>query len=265
MLHPTGGHNAYVEDMTETTLKPVREDWSTGLVVVAHPDDMEFGAAAAVARWTGQGKKITYVLVTSGEAGIDAIPPGGSRQVREAEQIESCRIVGVDDVIFLGLPDGVLEYGVPLRKVITEQIRRVRPEIVITGNFHHTWDGAAMLNQADHIAVGQATLDAVRDAGNRWIFNDQLVDGLEPWGGVKQLWAASSPQGKHAVDTTDTFDVGVASLEAHRAYVDGLGWEDFDPAEFLEGSARPVGTALGVPRATSFEVYYFGWGVSADD
>lgn len=251
--------------MAEKTFKPLREDWTTALVVVAHPDDMEFGAAAAVARWTGQGKQIVYALVTSGEAGIDALAPDESRRVREAEQVESCRLVGVTEVIFLGFPDGVLEYGLPLRGAIAEQIRRHRPEIVITGNFHDTWDGVATLNQADHIAVGRATLDAVRDAGNRWVFNGQLTDGLEPWGGVTQLWAAGSPQGKHAVDTTETFAAGVASLEAHRAYIDGLRWEHFDPEEFLEGGARSVGTALGVDRGASFEVYYFGWGATDDD
>jgi LmbE family N-acetylglucosaminyl deacetylase len=251
--------------MADPTFKPLREDWATALAVVAHPDDMEFGAAAAIARWTGQGKKIVYVLVTSGEAGIDGLAPAESRRVREAEQIESCRVVGVTEVVFLGLPDGVLEYGIPLRSAIAEQVRRHRPEIVITGNFHDTWDGAAMLNQADHIAVGRATLDAVRDAGNRWIFNDQLTDGLEPWGGVKQLWAAGSPEGRHAVDTTETFDLGVASLKAHQAYIDGLGWDDFDPEEFLEGAARSVGTALGVARGAGFEVYNFGWGATEDD
>ena len=113
---------------------------------------------------------------------------------------------------------------------------------MITGNFRDTW-GGRNLNQADHIAVGRAVVDAVRDAGNRWIFHDQLVDGLEPWGGVKAVWAFGSPDATHAVDTTDTFDAGVASLEAHRAYIDGLGWENFDAREFLEGVARQPGPA----------------------
>src|SRR3982751_6505920 len=89
-------------------LKPLREDWERALCVVAHPDDMEFGAAAAVARWTGQGKQVVYCMVTSGEAGIDGLVPDRSREVREAEQVESARIVGVDKVDFLRLPDGVL-------------------------------------------------------------------------------------------------------------------------------------------------------------
>ena len=130
--------------MTEQTpapLEPLTEDWERALCVVAHPDDLEFGGAAAVARWTGQGKEVIYCMVTSGEAGIDGMVPDESRRVREAEQVESARIVGVDEVDFLGLPDGILEYGVTLRRVICEEVRLHRPEIVITNNFRDSWGG----------------------------------------------------------------------------------------------------------------------------
>jgi LmbE family N-acetylglucosaminyl deacetylase len=198
-------------------------------------------------------------MVTSGEAGIDGMDPDECRRVREAEQIDSARIVGVSTVDFLGLQDGVLEYGVPLRAEIAREVRQHRPDIVITGNFRDTW-GGANLNQADHIAVGRAVVDAVRDAGNRWIFPEQLADGTEPWGGVRAVWAFGSPQATHGVDTTETFDAGVASLEAHRAYIDGLGWEHFDSREFLEGFARPVGQRLDVAFAAPFEVFPMGFG-----
>lgn len=247
--------------MTEPAeqLRPLDESWTTALAIVAHPDDLEFGAAAAVARWTAQGKKVAYCMVTSGEAGIDAMAPDECRSVREAEEIASAKVVGVDAVEFLGFPDGVLEYGLPLRAAIAAVVRKYRPEIVVTGNFHDSFGGTA-LNQADHIATGRAVLDGVRDAGNRWVFNDQLVDGLEPWGGVKAVWASGSPEAKHAVDTTDTMAAGVASLEAHRAYIDGLGWENWDPEEFLESIARQTGARFGTTFATSFEVYNLGWG-----
>ena len=245
--------------MTDKELEPLREDWQRALAIVAHPDDLEFGAAAAVARWTGQGKDFVYSMVTSGEAGIDGMHPDECRAVREAEQVESARLVGVSEVEFLGLPDGILEYGVPLRRVLAQSVRRHRPEIVITGNFRDTWGGQS-LNQADHIAVGRAVLDAVRDAGNRWVFPEQVSDGLEPWGGVKEVWAFGSPQSSHGVDTTDTFDVGVASLEAHRAYIDGLGWENFDAREFLEGFSRATGQRMAVAMAAPFEVFPLGWG-----
>ncbi len=249
---------------TPPPLEPLTEDWERALCVVAHPDDLEFGAAAAVARWTGQGKAVSYCMVTSGEAGIDGMHPDECRAVREDEEVDSARLVGVGEVEFLGLPDGILEYGVELRRVIAEVVRRHQPQIVITGNFHETW-GGRNLNQADHIAVGRAVLDAVRDAGNRWIFPEQLtgersVGTLEPWGGVRQVWAFGSPLAGHAVDTTDTFLDGVASLAAHTAYIDGLGWENFDPEEFLEGGARASGQRLGVAKAAPFEVFPMGWG-----
>ncbi len=245
--------------MDNEPLEALPEDWNRALAIVAHPDDMEFGAAAAVARWTGQGKEVAYCMVTSGEAGIDGMTPDECRTVREAEQISSAAIVGVSVVDFLGLPDGILEYGVPLRRALAQAVRRSQPDIVITGNFRDTW-GGQNLNQADHIAVGKAVVDAVRDAGNRWVFPEQLTGGLQPWGGVRSVWAFGSPQGRHAVDVTDTFDAGVASLEAHAAYIEGLGWEHFDAREFLEGMARPTGQRLGVPMAAPFEVFPMGWG-----
>ena len=240
------------------------EDWQTALFVVAHPDDIEYGAASAVARWTGQGKRVVYCMVTSGEAGIDGMHPDECRPAREAEEIASAGVVGVDEVEFLRLPDGVLEYGVALRSAIAQVVRQHRPDVAVTINFRETF-GGTNLNQADHIAVGRALLDAVRDAGNRWIFPEQLTDGLEPWGGVQAVWAFSSPEGRHGVDTTDTFDQGVESLAAHAAYIDGLGWENWDPREFLEGFGRQAGQRLGVAFATTAEVYSLTWGGNDDD
>jgi len=159
-------------------LQPVDETWERALCIVAHPDDIEYGCAAAVARWTGQGKWVGYTMVTSGEAGIDGMDPETCRTVREQEEITSARIVGVDSVDFLGQPDGILEYGVPMRRLLAAEVRRHRPDIVITGNHRDTW-GGQNLNQADHIAVGKAVLDAVRDAGNRWVFPEQITDDCE--------------------------------------------------------------------------------------
>ena len=166
-------------------LEPLDENWQRGLAVVAHPDDLEFGAAAAIARWTAQGKEIVYCLLTSGEAGIDGMDPAEAGPLREEEQRASAQIVGVSQVDFLGLPDGVLEYGVPLRREITRVIRKYQPEIVITGSFRDSWDPDGQnLNMSDHIVTGRAVLDAARDAGNRWIFPELLDEGFEPWGGV---------------------------------------------------------------------------------
>jgi LmbE family N-acetylglucosaminyl deacetylase len=238
---------------TTTTLEPADETWQRALVVVPHPDDMEYGGAAAIARFTRAGKWVGYTLLTSGEAGIDSLSPEECAPLREAEQRAACELVGVDTVEFLGFPDGMLEYGLTLRHAIAAAIRRHRPDVVITVNFRETY-GGRMLNQADHVAAGRAVVDAARDAGNRWVFRDLLAAGLEPWGGVRAVWAAGSPEPTHAVDVTDTFDAGLASLHAHRAYVAGLGPDSPDPAEFLEGFARQAGSQLGVPMAVSFEV-----------
>lgn len=238
--------------MPTETLLHANEAWDRALAVVAHPDDMEFGLAAAVARWTRQGKHITYCMVTSGEAGIDGIEPDRAGPLREEEQREACRIVGVQDLVFLREPDGILTYGLHLRARIAEQIRRHRPEIVITNNFRPTWMGGG-LNQADHIATGQATLDAVRDAGNRWVFTDRLSDELQPWNGVREVWLPGSPRETHAVDVTKTIDDGDASLRAHRAYLEGLGG-DFDFPAMIKQGAQETGQRLGVDFAAGMEV-----------
>ena len=240
-------------------LQPVDENWRRGLAIVAHPDDLEFGAAAAIARWTRQGKEITYVLLTSGEAGIDGMHPAEAGPAREEEQRVSAAIVGVPQVDFLGLPDGVLEYGVALRRVLSRVIRTYQPEIVITNNFRDSWDEAGdALNMSDHIVTGRAVLDAVRDAANRWVFPEQIDEGLQRWGDVREVWAAGSPLAKHGADTTETFDLGVRSLEAHAAYLRGLGSGDFDPEEFLEGFSRQTGNRLGVRYAAGFEIFRLG-------
>jgi LmbE family N-acetylglucosaminyl deacetylase len=137
----------------------------------------------------------------------------------------------VEQVDFLGLPDGVLEYGVPMRRVITREVGHDRPDVVITTSFRDTWDGDAVLNQADHIATGRATLDAA----NRWVYPEL---GLEPWKGVREVWAAGSPQARHGVDITETFDRGAESLRAHAAHLEGLGLADFDPGT-VQSSSGP--------------------------
>jgi LmbE family N-acetylglucosaminyl deacetylase len=238
---------------TPPTLEPLAEDWQRALAIVAHPDDMEYGAAAAVGRWTGQGKQVVYCMVTSGEAGIDTMAPEQARQAREAEQVAAAAVVGVDIMEFLGFPDGMVEYGLPLRRALARAVRLHRPDIVLTTNFRETYDGV-WLNQADHIAVGRATVDAVRDAANRWVFRELLDEGLQPWAGVRQVWAAASPNAKHAVDTTDAFEAGVASLEAHSAYLAALGDAMGDAREFLDAIGRSVGTGLGTRYAAAFEV-----------
>jgi len=216
---------------------------------VAHPDDMEYGAAAAVARWTGQGKQVAYVLVTDGEAGISTMPPDEVGPIRREEQRASCEIVGVHDLEFLGWADGSVVEGLELRADLAGAVRRHRPDVVVSINFRDSWGGPSW-NHADHRATGRALLDAVRDAANPWVFTDRG----EPWDGVRFVAFSGSPQPTHAVDTTATFDLGVRSLAAHHVYLEHLGGEMASPDDFLRSAATATGERLGCALAASFEV-----------
>lgn len=213
-------------------LQPLDEDrFDSVLCVVAHPDDIEYGTAAAVSRWTAAGKRVAYYLLTRGEAGIDGLDPVDAAPARADEERASAAVVGVDTVEFGDWTDGVIEHGVPLRRDIAAAIRRHRPDLVVTLCRHETFDGGG-LNQADHRAVGLATLDAVADAGNRWIHPELAADGLEPWH-VSLLAFAASPQSGHYVDVTGHLDAAVESLEEHRVYNAALPADFPAPRELL--------------------------------
>ncbi len=227
------------------TLEPVPDDWERALAIVAHPDDMEYGAAAAVAHWTTRGKHVSYLLVTRGEAGIDDLEPVECARIRAAEERASAAIVGVEAVEFLDHRDGVVEYGLPLRRDLALAIRRHRPEVVITLNHQETW-GGANFNMADHRHVGLAVLDAVRDAANRWVFTD--APGSEPWSGVRFALIAGG-SATHFVDVSGELELGIASLEAHARYLAHVGT---NAREFLTSIAEQAGRECGVQYATAF-------------
>jgi LmbE family N-acetylglucosaminyl deacetylase len=237
-------------------LESVPEDWTRALAVVAHPDDMEFGASSAVARWTDQGKTVVYCMVTAGEAGIDSMEPSRCGPLRQADEVRSAAAVGVEVVEFLTYPDGLVTESIELRRDLAAAIRRHRPEVLITLNHRATWDGG-WLNHADHRATGAAMLDAVRDAANRWIFPGI---GGPPWSGVRFALFSNSPQATHAADIGSTIDRGVAALEEHRTYLDALDPDapSRDPRSFLRGVAAAAGPRLGVDLATDFELVQLG-------
>ncbi len=157
-------------------LLALAEDWNRALAVVAHPDDLEFGASAAVARWTAAGKVVAYVLATRGEAGIDAMSPEQCRVIRSAEQVASARVVGVQEVSFLDYPDGTLTYSLELRRDLARAIRSHRPEVLVSINYRAGF-GPGSVNHADHRVLGEALLDAARDAANRWVITELLGEG----------------------------------------------------------------------------------------
>ncbi|HYN93993.1 MAG TPA: PIG-L deacetylase family protein [Pilimelia sp.] len=236
-------------------LPALPEDWDRCLAVAAHPDDIEYGAASAVARWTGQGKQVTYLLATRGEAGIDSMHPDEAGPLREREERAGAREVGVDVVEFLDHPDGMIEGGPALRRDIVRAIRRHRPEVIVSGAFTVRMVGG-ITNQADHRVVGLATLDAARDAGNRWVFPELADEGLEPWSGVRYVCFGGAEAPTHGVDVTgEPLRRGIASLAAHAEYTKGLGAGAFDPAPFLTWAAGMGGAALGVESAVLFDVH----------
>jgi LmbE family N-acetylglucosaminyl deacetylase len=231
-------------------MEPLAEDWDHAVAVAAHPDDLEYGAAAAVARWTGQGRRVSYLLVTHGEAGIAGRAPAEVGPLRAEEERRGAAAVGVSHVEFLGHADGLVEYGVPLRRDLAAVFRRLRPQVVFTMSFDLTWGELGPVNHSDHRAVGLAVLDACRDTANEWVF----PDAGPPWAGIGAVYVAGTGQPTHYADVTGTLDAGIASLRAHRAYLDGLGG-DFDPAKFLRDSARESGDAAGCQYAVSFRHY----------
>ena len=169
------------------------------LCVVAHPDDVEYGMSSAVAAWTADGVEVAYLLLTRGEAGMDASPPERTAQLRTAEQIAGSRAVGVSEVEFLEHPDGVLEYSLGMRRDIARVIRRRQPDAVVVGSWDVEFVG--VLNQADHRVAGLAAVDALRDAGNRWVFPELLDEGLPPYS-TRWLLAGGDPRPTHGVDVT---------------------------------------------------------------
>jgi LmbE family N-acetylglucosaminyl deacetylase len=234
-------------------MQPMPEDWGRAAAVVAHPDDLEYGVAAAVARWTGQGKKVTYVLATKGEAGIAGMPPEQTAPLRMEEERRSAEVVGVSTVQFLDHRDGLVEYGIPLRRDLAAAFRRLQPEVVITTSFDLTWGEEGPVNHADHRAVGLAVLDACRDAANEWVF----PEAGPPASGIRDCYVAGLGSPTHYVDVTATIDAGIASLREHRAYIEGLGRE-FDPDEFLRSMAGYVGLGAGCEYAVAFHRFPMG-------
>ena len=228
--------------MTEP-LPPLPEDVATVLAVAAHPDDLEYGAASVAARWTDRGVDVRYLLLTRGQAGIDSIAPEEAGPLREGEQRRAAAEVGVSDVAFADLPDGVLEAGPALRREVARAVRRVRPDAVLAPA-SQDWGGVP--DQADHRALAAVLLDGVRDAGNRWVHRDLAADGLEPHGAVRWIGLVGDAEPTHAVDVSASIDRGMAALRAHETYWEVLGGT---PEGMLRESAAELGARQGVAAA----------------
>jgi len=188
------------------------------LVINAHPDDVDFGAAGTVARWTDNGIKVSYCIVTNGDAGgyDESVPREQIAPMRQAEQTAAAACVGVCDLRFLGYPDGQVEATLGLRKDLARVIRQVRPDRVVCPTPERNYVRMPP-SHPDHRAVGSAALDAVYpDARNPFAFPElRLDEGLEPWT-VREVWMSSFTP-NHYVDITGTFDRKVAALRAHKS------------------------------------------------
>lgn len=228
----------------------------SALVVSAHPDDVDFGAAGTVATWTAAGIEVSYCIATSGEAsGEPDRDAAEMARVRQAEQRAAAEQVGVYDVTFLGHPDGAVEPTLGLRRDIARVIRKVRPERVLTWSPEINWS-MIVTTHPDHRAVGTAAFAAVYpDARNPHAFPELLADeGLEPWT-VRELWLADGPVAlrNHAVDVTACFDKKLAALHSHASQI-GPGSElDDDIRAYLAEIARRHGLADG-QLAEDFQV-----------
>jgi LmbE family N-acetylglucosaminyl deacetylase len=195
------------------------------LVIAAHPDDAEFGAAGTVARWTRDGKTVVYVLCTNGEKGTGdrTVSPEWLAEVREKEQRAAARVLGVREVKFLGYPDQGLEDTSELRRDIVRVIREYRPHTVVTSDPYRRY-----IWHRDHRVTGQVVLDAVFPFARDHLAYPALLDeGLEPHK-VKEILFWASEDVNHRVDITATFHLKLAALQCHESQVRELPFPDLE-------------------------------------
>jgi LmbE family N-acetylglucosaminyl deacetylase len=223
------------------------------LVVTAHPDDVDFGAAGTVASWTRAGLEVTYAIVTNGDAGGNDpdVPRSEIPAIRQAEQRAAAACVGVQDVRFLGYVDGELTVSHDLRRDISRVIRQVRPQRLLCQSPERNWQ-RLQGSHPDHLAAGEAAIQAVYpDSRNPFAHVSLLHDeGLDAWT-VPEVWVMSSERSLHYVDITETFDAKIAALRSHvsqTAHVDTL-------EEFVRGWAARNAEAGGLPAGRLAEAF----------
>lgn len=191
------------------------------MVIVAHPDDAEFSSAGTIAKWSREGKEITYVLCTSGDKGTSDrdVKPAELAEIRRREQRNACRVLGVKEVVFLGYEDGYLTSTLELRRDLVRQIRRFKPDVVICPDPTSRWYGQQYLNHPDHRAAGDAALDAIYpSARDPHVFTELLEEGLEPHK-VREVYIFSRENADTWIDIGDTIETKIAALYEHDTQV----------------------------------------------
>lgn len=237
-------------DMSEIEKHELISPLERALVVVSHPDDAEFGAAATIASLTAAGARVDYVVTTDGGKGTDdpAVRPEQLSATRVAEQRAAADVLGVSEIVHLGYPDGYLTPSLELRRDISRQIRRFRPDLVLTQNPQRRLDHNPFIGHPDHLATGEATLAAVYPAArDRLNFPELLEEGLEPWK-VRQVLLFGVEQPNLWVDVTGTFEVG---LEALRRHLSQVGDRD-DVETRVRERAELMGAPQGIGLAQAF-------------
>jgi LmbE family N-acetylglucosaminyl deacetylase len=232
--------------MSEQATPPLRI-----LGVFAHPDDPEFSCGGSAAVWASQGAQITYVIVTNGAAGSNDPTQDLAALVslRQAEQRAACAVLGVQEVIFLGYPDGTLQPTLELRRELTRLIRRLKPDRVVCGDPTSFFYGDFYINHPDHRAVDEATVHAIfPSAVSRPIFPELLAEGLEPHQ-VKELYMlGDDKQVNTFVDITGVLDSKIEALRCHKSQLDP------GDGQWVREWAVEVGKAAGLPYAEAFRV-----------
>uniref|UniRef100_A0A831TER8 PIG-L family deacetylase n=2 Tax=Thermorudis TaxID=1649508 RepID=A0A831TER8_9BACT len=228
------------------------------MVIVAHPDDAEFGCAGTVARWADEGWHVTYVILTDGSGGgpDDAMDVGpAARQAisrqRKAEQRAAADVLGVKEVLFLDYPDGSLQPTLELRRDIVRVVRQYRPARVIIPSPDRVWVPSYVLRRQhpDHLAAGQAALAALYPAAqNPWDFPELLAEGLAPHR-VSEIYVIGAPTLNYAVDITSTLDRKIKALRAHRSQ---LGDRFGEIERMIRTAAAERGVKHGMEYAEEF-------------
>jgi LmbE family N-acetylglucosaminyl deacetylase len=229
------------------------------LVIAAHPDDVDFGAAGTIATWTDAGLDVSYCIVTNGDAGGSdrAVSRADMAVLRQAEQTAAAKQMGVHDLHFLGYPDGQVEPTLALRRDLARVIRLLRPDRVLCQSPERNYLRMG-ISHPDHRAVGTAALDAVYpDSRNPFAFPELLAEeNLEPWT-VREVWISGSPAPSHYVDVTEVFPRKIAALRAHQSQI-----ADADALEErLRGMLTTMAERGGLPAgrlAESFHVLQSG-------
>jgi LmbE family N-acetylglucosaminyl deacetylase len=215
------------------------------LIVTAHPDDVDFGAAGSVARWVDEGHEVSYCIVTDGDAGgfDPSVPRAEIPSIRQAEQRAAAKAVGVEDGRFHGYPDGRLTVSIELRRDISRVIRQVRPERVVCPSPERNF-ARIYASHPDHLAAGEAALCAVYpDARNPFAHPELAAEGLEAHS-VSEVWMMAAPDPDVFVDITDHIEAKLSALRSHESQI-----SDPDAIDgLLRGWAAGMARAAGLPE-----------------